>query len=390
MAEPLETGGGAVPRPVVCRDRWWAMRFRQATRKDPVPNIGYATPDADSPLSEKTFERRAVGANDVRIDIAFCGVCHSDVHQARDELPGEALQTNFPCMPGHEITGTVAEVGENVTKFSEGDRVGVGCMVDSCGHCKRCKAGLEQFCLNGFTLTYNTPDPDSGEPTYGGYSDGIVVTEDFVLRIPDEIPLEKAAPLLCAGITTFSPLKHWDIGSGHRIGVAGIGGLGNMAIKLAKALGATVVALTTTPEKTDKARELGADEVIVMGEEEAVAENAASLDFILSTIPEGFDPNPYLGLLALDGELVSVGCLEPLSDPPSMDTMVISRLSVGASFIGGIPETQEVLDFCVEHDIAADIEVVDIGDINAVFDKVNDGDVHHRFVIDSSTLPAAA
>lgn len=324
----------------------------------------------------------------MRIDIAYCGVCHSDVHQARDEWGG-ALATNFPCMPGHEIAGTIAEVGERVSKFSIGDRVGVGCMIDSCGCCRSCQDGLEQFCLAEPTWTYNSRDEATGEVTFGGFSNDIVVAQRFVLRIPDSIELRQAAPLLCAGITAYSPLRHWKIGHGHRVGVAGIGGLGHMAIQFAKALGATVVALTRSAEKADRARSLGASHVIVMTDTAQVEKHAASLDFILSTIPTAFDVSLYLALARRDGTLVSVGTLERLAHGAvDLGAMCVSRQTIGGSLIGGIAETQEMLTFCAECGIRPETELIGVDSINHAFDRIVDGDVRFRYVVDLSTLPA--
>lgn len=352
-------------------------------------NIGYATPDAKSPLAPYEFDRRPVGPEDVRIDVAFCGVCHSDVHQARDEFGGP-LATNFPCMPGHEIVGTVAEVGDQVRAYGVGDRVGVGCMI-YWGAEEQRGAGEEQYRTPPPVYTYNTPDPDSGEVTFGGYSDQVVVNEHFVLRIPDGLPLEKAAPLLCAGVTTWSPLRHWDVGAGKVVGVAGLGGLGglgHMAVQLAKARGADrVVVLTTTPEKAERARRLGADDVVVMSDDSQVEEHAASLDFLLTTIPTAFDLKPYVSLVKHDGALVTVGMLEP-SLPGAVDFAAVSmrRITIAGSLIGSIAETQQVLDFCAEHDITAEVEVIPFGKINDAFDDMVANEVRFRYVVDAATL----
>jgi uncharacterized zinc-type alcohol dehydrogenase-like protein len=353
-------------------------------------NIGYAATDADSPLIPFRFDRRPVGPEDVRIQIAYCGVCHSDVHQARDEFGG-ALSTTYPCMPGHEIAGTVTEVGDQVTTHAVGDRVGVGCMVFWGAEDQRGVAD-EQYQSPPALFTYNGKDPSTGEVTLGGYADEIVVHEHFVLRIPDQLPLEQAAPLLCAGVTTWSPLRRWDVGPGKVVGVAGIGGLGHMAIQLARARGAErVVALTTTPSKADAARRLGADEVVVMDDEQALAAHAASLDVLLSTIPTPFDMKPYLSLVKHDGAFVSVGVLEPLSEGAiDFATVSMQRISVSGSAIGSIAETQEVLDFCAEHGISADVEVIPVDRINEAFDRVVAKDVQFRFVIDNATLRSAA
>ncbi|MHB0869279.1 MAG: NAD(P)-dependent alcohol dehydrogenase [Chloroflexota bacterium] len=352
-------------------------------------NIGYAASSATAPLAPLAFDRRPLGPEDVRIDIKFCGICHSDIHQVRDEW-GEALATNYPCMPGHEIVGIVAEVGSNAQKYAVGDRVGVGCMVYWGSEDQR-GVSDEQYQTPPPVFTYNSKDPRTGEVTFGGYSDEIVVNEHFVLRIPDLLPLEKAAPMLCAGVTTWSPLRHWNVGGGHVVGVAGIGGLGHMAIQLAKARGAEkVIAFTTSPDKKDAALRLGADEVVVMSDEDDVAAHAASLDFVLSTIPTAFDMKPYISLLKHDGTLVTVGMLAP-SPPGAIDftTVTLTRITIAGSLIGSIEETQEVLDFCAEHDITADIEVIPIDRINEAFDRVVAKDVRFRFVIDNSALPKA-
>jgi uncharacterized zinc-type alcohol dehydrogenase-like protein len=352
-------------------------------------NIGYATSDADTPLAPLAFDRDPVGSEDVRIDIEFCGVCHSDVHQARDEFAGP-LATNWPCMPGHEIVGTVSEAGEKVDRFAVGDRVGVGCMV-YWGEERQRGVEEEQYQDPPAVFTYNTEDPDTGEVTFGGYSDEIVVDQHFVLNIPDSLPSEQAAPILCAGVTTWSPLRRWDVGEGMVVGVAGIGGLGHMAIQLAKARGAErVIALTTTAEKRERALALGADEVIVMDDSDALEEHEASLDFLLSTIPYAFDMKPYLALVKHDGTMVTVGMLVP-SPPEGIDFGAVSmkRVSIAGSLIGSIAETQEVLDFCAEHGITAEVEVIAVDKVNEAFEKVaGKGGEHPRYVIDNSTLPA--
>jgi uncharacterized zinc-type alcohol dehydrogenase-like protein len=349
-------------------------------------SVGYATYDAESPLALVEFDRPAVGPEDVRIDIKFCGVCHSDVHQARDEFGG-ALATNFPCMPGHEIVGIVSEIGGSVRKHQVGDRVGVGCMVYWGSEDHRGE-GDEQYQQPMAIYTYNAKDPRTGEVTFGGYSDQIVVHEYFVLKIPDTMPLEKAAPLLCSGVTTWSPLRHWDVGPGQTVGIAGIGGLGHVAIQLAKARGADkVIGLTTTPEKKQAALALGADEVVDMTDPDQVSGHEASVDFLLSTIPTRFDMKPYVGLVKTGGTLVTVGMLER-SVPAAIDFAEVSmkRIAIAGSFIGSLQETQEVLDFCAEHDIAADVEVIAIDEVNKAFDKMVANEVRFRYVIDNSTL----
>ncbi|WP_314455288.1 NAD(P)-dependent alcohol dehydrogenase [uncultured Microbacterium sp.] len=351
-------------------------------------NIGYATPDKNTPLAPFTFDRREVGPEDVRIDIAYCGVCHSDVHQARDEFGG-ALATLWPCLPGHEIAGTVAEVGSQVTRYAVGDRVGVGCLVYWGDESQR-GVSEEQYQNPPAIFTYNGQDPDAGDVTLGGYSDEIVVNEHFVLRIPDAIPLEQAAPLLCAGVTTWSPLAHWNIGPGSVVAVAGLGGLGHLAVQLAKARGADrVIALTTSPDKADAVRALGADDVIDMTDEDAVEAQASSIDFVLSTIPTPFDMKPYLSLIRHDGALVTVGMLEPIHEEGiDFGFVSMNRITIAGSLIGSIAETQEVLDFAAEHGIAAEVKVIPVQQVNEAFDEMVANDIRFRFVIDSSTLDA--
>lgn len=368
-----------------------AIRGPESTTgdQDMPSNIGYAAANASAPLGPFAFTRQAVGPEDVRIDIKFRGVCHSDIHQARDEY-GEALATTYPCMPGHEITGIVTEVGAEVTRYAIGDRVGVGCMVFWGAEETRGPPD-EQYQSPPPVFTYNSIDPRTGEVTFGGYSDEIVVNEHFVLRIPDALSLEQAAPILCAGVTTWSPLKHWNVGAGQVVGVAGIGGLGHMAIQLAKARGAEkVIAFTTTPDKSDEVLQLGADEIVAMSDEDDIAAHAGSLDFLLVTIPTAFDMKPYLSLLKHDGTLVTVGTFAP-TPPEAIDLTLVTllRTSIAGSLIGSVEETQEVLDFCAEHNIAPDIELIPIDQINAAFDRVVAKDVRFRFVIDSSTLPQA-
>lgn len=353
-------------------------------------NIGYAASGPTAPLAPLAFDRQPVGPEDVRIDIKFCGICHSDIHQARDEW-GEALATNYPVMPGHEIVGIVSAVGSAVRKHAVGDRVGVGCMVYWGSEDQRGVAD-EQYQSPPPVFTYNAVDPRTGQVTLGGYSDEIVVNEHFVLRIPDALPLEQAAPILCAGVTTWSPLRHWNVGTGMVVGVAGIGGLGHMAIQLAKARGAEkVIAFTTSPAKRHDALRLGADEVAVMSDAEAVAAHAGSLDFLLSTIPTPFDMKPYVALLKHDGTLVTVGALAP-TPPEAVDLTIptVMRTAIAGSLIGSIAETQEVLDFCAAHGIGAEVEVIPVDQVNEAFDRVVAKDVRFRVVIDTSTLPQGA
>jgi uncharacterized zinc-type alcohol dehydrogenase-like protein len=341
---------------------------------------GYAAEAPDAPLKPFSFERREPGAGDVRIDILYCGVCHSDLHTARDEWGG----TVFPVVPGHEIVGRVSAVGADVTGFAVGDMAGVGCMVASCQHCPHCAAGLEQFCDNGFTGTYNAPDQVSGGMTYGGYSKTIVVDQRFVLRIRDTDNLAAVAPLLCAGITTYSPLRHWKVGPGQKVGVVGLGGLGHMALKLAHAMGAHVVLFTTSPGKTESAMKLGADEVVISRDAAAVAEHATSFDFIIDTVSADHDINVYLDMLKVDGTLVQVGA--PASLAVSPFSLILKRRQFAGSLIGGIAETQEMLDFCADHGITADIEMIRMDEIDTAYERMLRSDVQYRFVIDMSTL----
>lgn len=354
----------------------------------PTPAKAYAAQSADAPLAPFSFERRDPQADDVAIDILHCGVCHSDVHTARSEWGG----TLYPCVPGHEIVGRVTAVGDAVTKFAVGDLVGVGCMVDSCGSCASCTDGEEQYCEgSGFVGTYNGPDPVMGGHTFGGYSDHIVVKQDFVLRIThDESQLAAVAPLLCAGITTYSPLKHWKVGPGQKVGVVGLGGLGHMGVKIAAAMGAEVYVFSTSPGKREDAKRLGAAELIVSREEDAMAEHQNSFDFILNTVAAPHDLNVYLNLLKRDGTMVLVGVPDSPHDPVEVGTLVFKRRSLAGSLIGGIRETQEMLDFCHEHGIVSDIEAISIDEINTAWDRMVKSDVKYRFVIDIDSLKEAA
>jgi uncharacterized zinc-type alcohol dehydrogenase-like protein len=343
--------------------------------------IGYATDAADQPLQPFHFERRALRPGDVAIDILYCGVCHSDMHTARNEWHNSV----YPVLPGHEIVGRVAAVDPAVAKFKVGDMVAVGCMVDSCLECRECKAGYEQHCLKGATLTYNSPDRVTGDITFGGYSDHIVVREEFVLRVPDGLDPMRAAPLLCAGITTWSPLTRYDVGPETRVGVAGLGGLGHMGVKFAAALGAHVTMITTSPEKGADARRLGAHEVLISTDRDAMKAARSSFNFILNTIPVAHDVQPYLQLLAREGNMVMVGAIEPL---PSIHggMLVGNDRSIGGSAIGGIPLTQKMLDFCAENGVLPDCEVIAIQDINAAYERMLKSDVKYRFVIDMASL----
>jgi uncharacterized zinc-type alcohol dehydrogenase-like protein len=344
----------------------------------------YAAHAATSPLAPFSFERRDPLPTDVAIDIAYCGVCHSDLHTARAEWDG----TLFPCVPGHEIVGRVTAVGSDVTRFAVGDVVGVGCMVDSCGVCPSCTEGEEQYCTGtGFVLTYNGPDAHSGGHTFGGYSDHIVVDQDFVLKVAHaETDLAAVAPLLCAGITTYSPLKHWGAGPGKKVGIVGLGGLGHMGVKIAAALGAHVVAFTTSPSKIGDAKALGAHEVVVSRNEDEMQAHAGSFDMILNTVAASHNLDPFLTLLKRDGTLVLVGVPEHPHPSPSVGNLVFARRSIAGSLIGGIAETQEMLDFCAEHGLTADIEMIPIQEIETAYERMLKSDVKYRFVIDMATL----
>lgn len=341
----------------------------------------FGTEAATAPLQQLNIKRRKPTPHDVEIEILYCGVCHSDLHTVRNEWHG----TIYPCVPGHEIVGRVASVGSHVTKFKVGDLAAVGCMVDSCRECDYCKEGLEQYCEKENTLTYNSPDKYLGTQTYGGYSEGIVVDEDFVLKIPGNLDLAASAPLLCAGITTYSPLKHWNIGPGKKIGVVGLGGLGHMAVKLAKAMGAEVTVFTTSASKVADAKRLGADEVVFSKDEEQMERYEARLHFLLDAVSAQHDINIYLDMLKVDGSLALVGAPEnPL--PVDAFSLIPYRRSFAGSTIGGIAETQEMLDFCGEHNIVSDIEMINIQQINEAYERLLRGDVKYRFVIDMASL----
>lgn len=346
----------------------------------------FAAFDTTSPLRPLTILRRDVGANDVRIDVEFEGICHSDIHTVN----GDWGPQPYPVVPGHEVIGRVAEVGASVKKFAVGDLVGVGVFVDSCGECAGCKDGREQHCANGPVWTYGTPDPDfEGQMTHGGYSQSIVITEKAVMRIPENLDPAATAPLLCAGITTYSPLKTWGAGPGKRVGIVGIGGLGHLGVKYSHALGATTVGFTTSPEKADMIRGLGADEVIVSTDEDAMANAAETFDLIVSTVPRSHDLNPYLRVLKADGTLVLVGAIEPLTVPIDSRLLVLRRRRLAGSNIGSLEELQDMLDFSGKHNIVADIELINADYINEAFTRVIKNDVTFRFVIDASTIPAA-
>jgi len=343
----------------------------------------YSVASATSPFASTTIARRDPTDHDVQIEILFCGICHSDLHQARNEW-SEVMPTVYPCVPGHEIIGRVAKTGSSVTRFKPGDLAAVGCLVDSDGTCPECQAGLEQFCPN-FTLTYNFPDKHTGGVTYGGYSDSIVVKERFVLSVPSNLDLAGTAPLLCAGITTYSPMRHWGVTKGKKVGVVGLGGLGHMGVKFAHAFGAHTVVFTTSPGKKDDALRLGADEVVLSRDANEMAKHAGSFHFILDAVAADHDINAYIGLLRRDGNLTMVGAPDkPLA--VNVFGLIMGRRSFSGSPIGGLPETQEMLDFCGQHNITADVEVIPIQKVNEAYDRLLKSDVKYRFSIDMASL----
>lgn len=356
----------------------------QTTTTQTTSARAYAAQSATTPLAPATIERRDPQLQDVEIEILYCGVCHSDVHQVRNEWASSGMATTYPCVPGHEIVGRVTRVGSDVKKFKVGDLAAVGCMVDSCGSCPSCQAHEEQFCPQG-VFTYNGADKHLGRVTYGGYSEKIVVTEHFVLRVPENLDLAGVAPLLCAGITTYSPLRRANVGKGQKVGVVGLGGLGHMAIKFAHAFGAHVVLFTTSPSKVEDARRLGADEVVISKNNDEVQKHAGSFDFILDAVSAPHDLNAYLGLLKLGGQMTVVGAPpEPL--PVNVFSLIFNRRSLSGSLIGGIQETQEMLDFCGKHNITSDVELIKIDQINGAYERLLRGDVKYRFVIDIASL----
>jgi uncharacterized zinc-type alcohol dehydrogenase-like protein len=342
---------------------------------------GFAVQDAKSDLAPWTFERREVGPHDVQFDIQFCGVCHSDLHQIKDDWGGSI----FPMVPGHEIVGKVTKIGSHVKKFKVGDLAGTGCLVDSCRTCESCKEGLEQFCVNGATATYNSLEQDKTTPTYGGYSNSIVVHEDFVLHISNKLNLAAVAPLLCAGITTYSPLKFLGVGKGHKLAVLGLGGLGHMAVKFGVSFGAEVTVLSTSPAKEADAKKLGAHKFVVTNDEKQVQSVAGYFDFILDTVSAPHDLNMYVAMLKTKGVHVCIGVPPAPYELHAMG-LIFGRKSIVGSAIGGLPETQEMLDYCAEHGIVSDIEIIDIKNINEAYDRMVKGDVRYRFVIDMATL----
>jgi uncharacterized zinc-type alcohol dehydrogenase-like protein len=345
----------------------------------------YAAADAKSPLNPTMIPRRDPGEDDVQIEILFCGICHSDLHQVRNEW--SAMPTVYPCVPGHEIVGRVTKVGSAVTKFKPGDLAAVGCMVDSDGNCPQCQDGLEQFCPNT-TFTYNSPDKHIGGVTYGGYSDSIVVKEHFVLHVPSNLNLAGVAPLLCAGITTYSPIRHWGVTKGKKVGVVGLGGLGHMAVKFAHALGAHVVVFTTSPNKKEDAHRLGADDVVVSRDTDQMSKHIGSFDFIIDTVSAEHDINIYLQLLRPDCNLTIVGAPDKPHAVSAM-SLLFNRHSLSGSLIGGIAETQEMLDFCSKHNITADVEVIPIQKVNEAYERLSRADVKYRFSIDMASLKSS-
>ena len=345
-----------------------------------MPNTkAYAAYNDTDALKPFDFDRREVGPKDVKIEIDYCGVCHSDIHTAHNDWG----MSQYPIVPGHEIVGHVTEVGSEVTAHNVGDLVAVGCMVDSCRECESCKKDLEQFCFNGMVMTYGSPDPVMGGVTHGGYSTQIVVNDYFVLKVPESLDTKAVAPLLCAGITMYSPLRHWNVGPGQKVGIIGLGGLGHMGVKLAAAMGAHVVMVTRSPSKGEDAKSLGAHEVLLSTDEDQMNAHAGTFDVLLNTVPVGHDINPYLPLLKIDKTMVLLG-----ATPVDLHSMsvVFGRKNVAGSLIGGIKETQEMLDFCAEHNIVSDIEMITMDQINHAWDRVMESDVRYRFVIDMATL----
>jgi len=342
----------------------------------------YGAQSKASGVAPMPIQRRALRADDVAIEIDYCGICHTDIHFVENDWG----MTEYPVVPGHEIVGTVTAIGKAVTQFSPGDRVGIGCMVDSCRQCSACDDGLEQYCEQGSTFTYNGEDRQDGSRTYGGYSESIVVSERFVLRVPDALNPAASAPLLCAGITVYSPLRHFGVTTGSRVGVVGMGGLGHMGVKFARAMGAEVTLFTRSSEKVAEAKRQGAHQIIISTDQADMEAQLGQLDFILNTVPVQHDLNPYLSCLKRDGTMILVGVLEPLDPPVAGGALIFGRKRLAGSLIGGIPETQEMLDFCAEHRIVCDIEMLDIKHINQAYERMKKSDVKYRFVIDMATL----
>jgi uncharacterized zinc-type alcohol dehydrogenase-like protein len=346
-----------------------------------TPTKGYAAQAATTPLEPYSFDRRDLRATDVQLEILYCGVCHSDLHTVRSEWGS----STYPCVPGHEIVGRVTNVGSSANKYKQGDLVGVGCLVDSCRTCNNCKKGLEQYCENGATFTYNSKERVDGTNTLGGYSNNIVVDESFVLSVSEKLPLEAVAPLLCAGITTYSPLRHWKVGEGHKVGIVGLGGLGHMAVKFAVSFGAEVTMLSTSPAKRADAEKLGAHRFALTKDPEQLKGLSNYFDFIIDTVSAEHDYNMYLSMIKTSGTMICVGAPPTPTEIFGMN-LIFNRRSIGGSLIGGLPETQEMLDYCAEHGIVSDVEVINIKDINEAYERMLKGDVRYRFVIDMTTL----
>jgi len=348
----------------------------------PTATRAYAAQSATTPVAPFSFTRRDLRADDVAIDILYCGICHTDIHQARNEWGRSA----YPMVPGHEIVGRVTAVGKDVKDFKPGDTVGVGCMVDSCQHCASCAEGLEQYCVEGATFTYNSTDRQDKSVTQGGYSERILVSRKFVVRMPAGLDLKAAAPLLCAGITLYSPLRHWGVKQGSKVGIVGLGGLGHMGLKLAKAFGADVTLFTRTPGKEPEAKRLGADHVVISTDPQQMKAVAGRFDLVIDTVPNEHDVNPYLATVKRDGDYVIVGQLTPLVPSLQPGALIGGRRSLAGSVIGGIAETQEMLDFCAKHGIASDVEMIPIQDVNKAYERMLKSDVRYRFVIDMESL----
>ena len=346
-----------------------------------MKTASYAAHASKETLQQHTIERRALKSTDVLIEIEYCGVCHTDLHFVNNDWG----MTEYPVVPGHEIVGRISQIGSEVGKFKVGDLAAIGCMVNSCGQCSSCESGNEQYCLNGFTATYNTPIDDPGGMTYGGYSQRIVADESFVLHVPESLDITATAPLLCAGITTYSPLLHWSVQKGMKVGVVGLGGLGHMGVKFSHALGAHTVMITTTPEKGEDAKTLGADEILISTDSDQMAKQAGEFDFILNTIPEDHEVAPYLDLLKVDGTMCVVGAIEPLNQVNAAQLM-FGRKKLAGSLIGGISQTQEMLNFCGQHSIVSEVELIRMDQIQEAFQRLVKSDVKYRFVIDMKSL----
>jgi alcohol dehydrogenase (NADP+) len=384
--EILVGGLGLVAAPLLANvaTNAYAREADQQIGNAPLTCQAYGAASATSPLGPMQIKRRALGPKDVLLDVLYCGVCHTDIHFVKGEWAG----TPYPCVPGHEVIGRVQAVGSEVTKFRVGDIGGVGCMVDSCGTCVNCLDDLEQYCLNHLTLTYNSDEPATGGHTFGGYSDKIVVTEHFVISIPPGADLAATAPLLCAGVTTFSPMQHWNLQGGQRVGIIGLGGLGHVAVKLAVARRADVTVFTTSPGKRDDAQRLGAKKAVLWSDTDAMKQLAGQFDLLIATVPQAFPLHQFLDVLKLNGTLINLGAMEQLQDV-SGHALALGRKSVAGSVIGGIAETQEVIDYCTSRNIKADVEMIRIEDINGAYDRIMKKDVRYRFVIDMASLKKA-